>query len=666
MDRDSWGKVFIFLLVIGLPLLNTTLTLDPGLPIRFLGVSIATAALSILLILRKDLVAQNKPLNSALIIIFALFVIYLGFRISGKYVQADSFYEWLKVAVYFILLIGIYLSFDYQTIKPAIIWSLSMLGIILAVWGLIELITVAIKGDLVIPLNTYEITAAFEHRNLFAQILFLTLPFQLFQSLNQKKRILNFLFLLTSILTIFILIVLSNRATWLAIAISSLVVVSLFLFSGIFRNRFDKAYLKSAMVKLSFITTSGIILAFLFFVFFTEQGDIQRHASAVTQIETGSGKDRSELWQRTIQLAKEKPLFGHGLANWKIEVLKHGNEGLISEDNVTFYQRPHNDYLWKLSESGIIGLLLYLSVFVWVFIHLIKGLIRSKQTDEIFFLYTLLFAISGFMVYSFFSFPGERMVHNVIIVLLISTLVIRVQNDKQQSIGQFRIILPIVMLLISIVGVVVGIYRFNGEMYLKKGFQAKDQREYKLLNSEIIKAQSKLYQMDPTSTPLSWYSGFAYYQLNSIDSAIICFEKARQINPYHIHVLNNLASSYFNAAKPDSAIKYYKQALDIAPNFNELKYNLSAVYFNEGNAEEAYEVLKSIPLDPEDSRLKTFVKTIMHYLIIDIYKSNEHLNGTFTAKNEDWYFERHQRIVNENISLEKLIFEEDFSNPTKH
>ena len=78
----------------------------------------------------------------------------------------------------------------------------------------------------------------------------------------------------------------------------------------------------------------------------------------------GSTKDRLELWTRTIQLIKEKPLFGHGLSDWKIEMLKYGNKGLVSEDNNTFYQRPHNDFLWIMSETGIIGILLYVAVFI--------------------------------------------------------------------------------------------------------------------------------------------------------------------------------------------------------------------------------------------------------------------------------------------------------------
>jgi len=88
----------------------------------------------------------------------------------------------------------------------------------------------------------------------------------------------------------------------------------------------------------------------------------------------GSAFDRIELWKKTCHIIKEKPVFGGGMASWKINILKQGNKNLRSADLVTFYQRPHNDYLWIASETGIIGLFIYLTFIIFLYIRLFKNL----------------------------------------------------------------------------------------------------------------------------------------------------------------------------------------------------------------------------------------------------------------------------------------------------
>ena len=65
-------------------------------------------------------------------------------------------------------------------------------------------------------------------------------------------------------------------------------------------------------------------------------------------------------------MAKANPLLGVGLGQWrlvfplygKIQKFRESGEGLVE----IFFQRPHNDYVWVLTETGIIGLLSYLAI----------------------------------------------------------------------------------------------------------------------------------------------------------------------------------------------------------------------------------------------------------------------------------------------------------------
>ncbi len=84
------------------------------------------------------------------------------------------------------------------------------------------------------------------------------------------------------------------------------------------------------------------------------------------------------------------------------------------------------------------------------------------------------------------------------------------------------------------------------------------------------------------------------------------FKRAYQIHPNHIHVLNNLGSSYAKLGDYKSAVKYYEKALDVCPGFSEVRINLGVIYFHMGDFAEARRIL--MPLDPnhEDARVSVY------------------------------------------------------------
>jgi tetratricopeptide (TPR) repeat protein len=169
--------------------------------------------------------------------------------------------------------------------------------------------------------------------------------------------------------------------------------------------------------------------------------------------------------------------------------------------------------------------------------------------------------------------------------------------------------------------------------------------------------------MDPTSTPLSWYSGFAFFKQNNLSEAREKFLDAYKLNPYHIHVLNNLASTYAMSGTSDSAIFFYEKAVKIAPNFDESWFNMSAVYFNMKEYTLAYESLKRVNLFTTDKRYRPFVKTIVRTLLVQELE-NSFYSATYTLpEDEQWYFEVHKMLRNEHKSLKNIIFEQQILSP---
>jgi putative inorganic carbon (hco3(-)) transporter len=105
-------------------------------------------------------------------------------------------------------------------------------------------------------------------------------------------------------------------------------------------------------------------------------------------------------------MIKENPVLGVGLGNWKIAVLEQENK--VNKGFVYSY-KAHNDFLENTAETGIIGGLLYISIYVMLGIAFLLAFFHRRKSEA---LYKYLFlAVTGLIFYSFdavFNFPHDR------------------------------------------------------------------------------------------------------------------------------------------------------------------------------------------------------------------------------------------------------------------
>ena len=139
---------------------------------------------------------------------------------------------------------------------------------------------------------------------------------------------------------------------------------------------------------------------------------------------------------------------------------------------------------------------------------------------------------------------------------------------------------------------------------------AHNKNNWSLMIKEAKKAQNDNFSIDNFSIPLNWYSGVAYSALGDNYNAKLEFEKAYLINPYQIHVLNNIASINEMEGKHDLALKYYNEALAISPNQPDALLNKSAALFNMGNIEDAFLTILKFKYDEENTQFKTYYLAI--------------------------------------------------------
>lgn len=90
------------------------------------------------------------------------------------------------------------------------------------------------------------------------------------------------------------------------------------------------------------------------------------------------------------------------------------------------------------------------------------------------------------------------------------------------------------------------------------------------------------------------FIGNQYKSKNQADSAILCFQKALQINPYNEAALNNIIECYFMKGQLDSAKMYIDQELSFLPKYETGNYFLAHYYMTKGDMDNAIKTCKYI------------------------------------------------------------------------
>lgn len=137
-----------------------------------------------------------------------------------------------------------------------------------------------------------------------------------------------------------------------------------------------------------------------------------RHTQPITEQlatiswETGS-RNRTNAWVWSLEIIRHNPLLGVGTGNWKINILEYENQ---QNPGFIYLYKAHNDFLENMAETGVLGGLLFIAIFIFMGLNFIKQ--YRKRADDPGVLYRALFlAASGLAFYAvdaFFNFPSDR------------------------------------------------------------------------------------------------------------------------------------------------------------------------------------------------------------------------------------------------------------------
>ena len=402
--------------MIGLFFILNLITPD-GLNIVSLFMTIAS--ITYILFYKKNIILNydEKILVSLLVLIFYFFMS------SGSYHDSnireiDNYTRFILAVPLYIFLRDIRISIDYLFL----IINISSILI-----GLMALYAFLIDSQL--RVFGFTSTATIYGNISMLHFLFSFIIFQ-YKNKSSKQTLLSLLGILFALIAI---ILSASRGPLLAIPLVFLFIILI--------NKYFSFNLKHLLIGLActifVVQFSGLSNRITDGYNEFKSQDISNLSSSWKS--TGSITQRLIIWQGSVNMIKKEPLYGVGLDNFNNELLsqiKNKNLSPVRVDPSNLsggFNHAHNQYLDILAKTGIIGLLIFLSLLI-VFLKIFYKSLKSQHDTKI----VGLFGFITILSYSAFMMTHVVFSHNHSILFMLYTLIIFTSiisnkfNDKRK------------------------------------------------------------------------------------------------------------------------------------------------------------------------------------------------------------------------------------------
>ncbi|MEA3272175.1 MAG: O-antigen ligase family protein [Patescibacteria group bacterium] len=375
-------------------------------------------------------------------------------------------------------------------------------------------------------------------------------------------------------------------------------------------------------------------------------------------LNASTGQTRIMNWAVGFEAWKQRPILGWGPDTYYIAFNKHYNPKMFEfGEYETWQDHAHNIIVDTLIESGIIGLISYLSIFLFAFYLIFKSVKRKKLK---FSSGVLLFSgLSAYFIQNFFVFDTLTllMVFYLILGFIYSSDVYKTPNAKEHEVSEFVKKLDslyksafVVILLLSTFFFIylTSITQYNANAMTITALKSVNQsfdtsietlkkmssvnspylQETRVefaklvtlaINSGLSKDKARVLLLIATEElkktvrdhPLDFYHwnylGRWYLTLAQVvdssyfEEAKEAIDRAMELGPKRQQAYFTLGRYYMARKEHDKAVEIFQSAVDLAPGVRNSHWELGLACVYAGDLEKAYEEFeiaheKSIPL----------------------------------------------------------------------
>jgi putative inorganic carbon (HCO3(-)) transporter len=383
-------------------------TLDTAGP-KFLSLSILNLIGFIVLVFDKNRSLRNEVrygfFTNAVGIAFSVLLLFNLLSFFNAINITESIVNFSKVSTVFASTYILYMIFrsnrKYLNILAVTVSLILLADSITVFYNILKYISREIS-------SIYEIKSVYSNKNILSSALFVKIPAAIYLIFFTKGwlRILGYA---TSVCATIATFMMSTRTFYIGLAVLLMAILGYVLLRMIAERNRRYLLMLGSWIGIFIIAIAAYTLAQKYL--FPRNADttwntsISQRLSSIGVNDTSSNM-RLRSWNRSIKLIKEDPLLGVGTGNWKIRVLKYENPTI--GDYIYMYKN-HNDFLEITAETGIIGGIAFLFIFIFIVLYFARSSLKpDAEASNLKLLFLPAFGILAYSVDAFFNFPADR------------------------------------------------------------------------------------------------------------------------------------------------------------------------------------------------------------------------------------------------------------------
>lgn len=377
----------------------------------------------------------------------------------------------------------------------------------------------------------------------------------------------------TFLVTLFILYT-RSRGAWVGVSVSAVLFILWFI-----RHRKHKVVSLPGLRPILVAAAATLFLLYLgsLDLRFEDRSpsrlDEKKHSltATVRLLAAPDGdRDRFRIWSHTVEMAADHPVAGVGLGNWSAVYPAYDLGDVLHLHSAP--RRPHNDFLWILSELGAPGLIL----FVWVLVAAARTAFRHSNPLRI----VSLCAFSAIAVHSLFSFPREQAAPSLLFWLSIG---IATQGRPSVTRRTLQKAVWAGLALLSLAGMVTGWRAILTDQAYARAlrFQIQD------LPRRQLESAAESLDIGTFDHRAFLLAGDAFGKLHLYKEAVAIYERYREVQPNLGAVHNNLGRAMNAVGDHESAEAVLLKGREVLPNDRWILNNLAESYRRQGLGEKA-------------------------------------------------------------------------------
>jgi len=449
-----------------------------------------------------------------------------------------------------------------------------------------------------------QLTSTLGNRNYVASYLALIFPIAFSFFLIKTKKINKILFELVLLINYTAIIICHTRAIWIAI------IFSLLLFGYLLSHfKINKA-LKNNKKWLIILFSLFLLITLIYSTANPlNRSSITAAERAVSTFDMQGSSLRARLliWQLTIDMIKDRPLFGSGLGTFPLYYLNYQADFLQKNPNYFKFAgkagEAHNEYLQLGAETGIIGLLVFILIIVIFYKTNFKLIKKIKTINGKIIVIGLLSGVTVTLIHSIFSFPFHIPAVSTAFWFTIglamaseSIFVKKEKEDGKNNCHEINLNLPkiknyykfikipfiitvIILMVLMINAIIIKPYR--AELHLYQGRRWLIDGNYK----NALPVVSYARDLDPHNGRILHALGATYYNLGEFNQAIYYLQEAKKymidVNTFYLLGLSYSKLNMFKEAEDK-----FKYAVYLMPKFTKAYYDLGYLYFTQEKYDE--------------------------------------------------------------------------------